>query len=205
MCGGIRGQESVVSYQSSVVSGGRHGRRNPKGAGNGASTQGGSGPGARDGAGRADPGGGRASERRRRPQRGRRQRERPYLPAVRSKPRRSPGASPRPRALICTQSRKRAGGDDHAGGCGGGGQGSGVRGTGQASVISSQSSVTEPTQYAIRTTSPAETIVPLTSLRRVIGERMSQSAATAPHVTLMTEAEATNLVSARAQSTRSLR
>jgi pyruvate dehydrogenase E2 component (dihydrolipoamide acetyltransferase) len=36
-------------------------------------------------------------------------------------------------------------------------------------------------------------------LRRVIGERMRQSASTAPHVTLMTEAEATNLVSARAQ------
>jgi pyruvate dehydrogenase E2 component (dihydrolipoamide acetyltransferase) len=36
-------------------------------------------------------------------------------------------------------------------------------------------------------------------LRRTIAERMSQSAFTAPHVTLMTEAEATNLVSARAQ------
>ena len=46
---------------------------------------------------------------------------------------------------------------------------------------------------------PSETVVPLTSLRRVIGERMSQSAFSAPHVTLMTEAEATNLVSARAQ------
>jgi len=70
---------------------------------------------------------------------------------------------------------------------------------GQASVISSRSSVTETTQYAIRNTPPAETIIPLTSLRRVIGERMSQSAASAPHVTLMTEAEATNLVSARVQ------
>ena len=40
---------------------------------------------------------------------------------------------------------------------------------------------------------------PHSSLRRTIAERMSQSAFTAPHVTLMTEAEATNLVSARAQ------
>jgi pyruvate dehydrogenase E2 component (dihydrolipoamide acetyltransferase) len=55
------------------------------------------------------------------------------------------------------------------------------------------------TQYALRTTPPAETIIPLTSLRRVIGERMSQSATSAPHVTLFTEAEATNLVSARVQ------
>lgn len=44
-----------------------------------------------------------------------------------------------------------------------------------------------------------ETIIPLTTLRRVIGERMSQSASSTPHVTLMTEAEATHLVSARAQ------
>ncbi len=50
-----------------------------------------------------------------------------------------------------------------------------------------------------RVSPPSETVVPLTSLRRVIGERMSQSAFSAPHVTLMTEAEATNLVSARAQ------
>jgi len=46
---------------------------------------------------------------------------------------------------------------------------------------------------------PSETVVPLTSLRRVIGERMSQSAFSVPHVTLMTEAEATHLVSARNQ------
>lgn len=46
---------------------------------------------------------------------------------------------------------------------------------------------------------PAETVVPLTTLRRVIGERMSRSAFSAPHVTLFTEAEATNLVSARSQ------
>ncbi len=42
-------------------------------------------------------------------------------------------------------------------------------------------------------------LIPHSSLRRTIAERMSQSAFTAPHVTLMTEAEATNLVSARAQ------
>jgi pyruvate dehydrogenase E2 component (dihydrolipoamide acetyltransferase) len=42
-------------------------------------------------------------------------------------------------------------------------------------------------------------VVPLTGIRKVIGDRMSQSAFSAPHVTLMTEAEATNLVSARAQ------
>ena len=46
---------------------------------------------------------------------------------------------------------------------------------------------------------PAGTLIPHTALRRTIAERMSQSAFTAPHVTLMTEAEATNLVSARAQ------
>jgi pyruvate dehydrogenase E2 component (dihydrolipoamide acetyltransferase) len=45
----------------------------------------------------------------------------------------------------------------------------------------------------------SDQIIPLSSLRRTIGERMSQSAFTAPHVTLMTEAEATNLVSARDQ------
>jgi pyruvate dehydrogenase E2 component (dihydrolipoamide acetyltransferase) len=42
-------------------------------------------------------------------------------------------------------------------------------------------------------------LVPHSVLRRTIAERMSQSAFTAPHVTLTTEAEATNLVSARAQ------
>jgi pyruvate dehydrogenase E2 component (dihydrolipoamide acetyltransferase) len=42
-------------------------------------------------------------------------------------------------------------------------------------------------------------VVPLSGIRRIIGDRMSRSAFTAPHVTLMTEAEATNLVSARAQ------
>lgn len=46
---------------------------------------------------------------------------------------------------------------------------------------------------------PGERIIPHSMLRRTIAERMSQSAFTAPHVTLMTEAEATNLVSARVQ------
>lgn len=44
-----------------------------------------------------------------------------------------------------------------------------------------------------------ETVVPLTSLRRTIAERMSASAYTAPHVTLFTDADAGNLVSARQQ------
>ncbi len=43
------------------------------------------------------------------------------------------------------------------------------------------------------------TTQPLTGLRRVIAQRMSQSAFTAPHVTLFTEADATDLVTARAQ------
>ncbi len=50
-----------------------------------------------------------------------------------------------------------------------------------------------------QTVTARETVVPLTGVRRVIGERMSRSAFSAPHVTLMTEAEATNLVSARIQ------
>jgi len=45
----------------------------------------------------------------------------------------------------------------------------------------------------------AETIIPLTGIRQIIAERMTTSAFAAPHVTLMTEAEATNLVSARRQ------
>jgi pyruvate dehydrogenase E2 component (dihydrolipoamide acetyltransferase) len=44
-----------------------------------------------------------------------------------------------------------------------------------------------------------EQIIRHTALRRTIAERMSQSALTAPHVTLMAEAEATNLVAARMQ------
>lgn len=69
----------------------------------------------------------------------------------------------------------------------------------QRSGVSDQPPTASATHYALRTTLPTETLIPLTSLRRVIGERMSQSASTAPHVTLMTEAEATQLVSARAQ------
>ena len=42
-------------------------------------------------------------------------------------------------------------------------------------------------------------IIPLKGARQVIAQRMAESAFTAPHVTLFTEAEATNLVSARAQ------
>jgi pyruvate dehydrogenase E2 component (dihydrolipoamide acetyltransferase) len=42
-------------------------------------------------------------------------------------------------------------------------------------------------------------LIPHSVLRRTIAERMSRSAFSAPHVTLMTEADATNLVSARAQ------
>jgi pyruvate dehydrogenase E2 component (dihydrolipoamide acetyltransferase) len=40
---------------------------------------------------------------------------------------------------------------------------------------------------------------PLSAVRRVIAQRMSESAFSAPHVTLFTEADATNLVSARSQ------
>ncbi len=68
-------------------------------------------------------------------------------------------------------------------------QGSGIRS--QRSGISGQPPVASATQE--------ETVVPLTTLRRIVGQRMTQSAFTAPHVTLMTEAEATNLVSARTQ------
>jgi pyruvate dehydrogenase E2 component (dihydrolipoamide acetyltransferase) len=45
----------------------------------------------------------------------------------------------------------------------------------------------------------AETVIPLRSIRGVIAQRMAESAFTAPHVTLFTEAEATLLVAARAQ------
>jgi len=60
-------------------------------------------------------------------------------------------------------------------------------------------------QYAIRNTqhatpaTPGEQIIPLSSLRRTIAERMTASAFTAPHVTLFTEADAANLVAARTQ------
>jgi len=43
------------------------------------------------------------------------------------------------------------------------------------------------------------TVEPLAGVRRVIAQRMSESAFTAPHVTLFTEADATNLVEARTQ------
>jgi pyruvate dehydrogenase E2 component (dihydrolipoamide acetyltransferase) len=76
-------------------------------------------------------------------------------------------------------------------------QESGVRS--QESRVSDQPPAPRNTQYALRTTPAPDTVIPLSNLRRVIGERMSQSAASAPHVTLMTEAEATNLVSARVQ------
>jgi len=69
-------------------------------------------------------------------------------------------------------------------------QGTGVRG--QELAIRAEPS-------AISHQPSASTVIPHSSLRRTIAERMSQSAFTAPHVTLITEAEATNLVSARAQ------
>jgi len=72
-------------------------------------------------------------------------------------------------------------------------QESGVRSQEFAEMDASRSTLHAPPS------TPGEQIVPLTSLRRTIAERMTQSAFTAPHVTLMTEAEATNLVSARAQ------
>jgi pyruvate dehydrogenase E2 component (dihydrolipoamide acetyltransferase) len=42
-------------------------------------------------------------------------------------------------------------------------------------------------------------LIPLSPMRQVIAQRLSQSAFTAPHVTLFAEADATNLVEARAQ------
>jgi pyruvate dehydrogenase E2 component (dihydrolipoamide acetyltransferase) len=73
-------------------------------------------------------------------------------------------------------------------GAGVGSQESGVRSRETASILVSQ---------AVQL--PATSFQPHSALRRTIAERLSQSAFTAPHVTLMTEAEATNLVSARAQ------
>ena len=75
-------------------------------------------------------------------------------------------------------------------------QGSGVRGQEPVAVTRPAPGRSPSGEGAVPS---SETIVPLTSLRRVIGERMSQSAFSAPHVTLMTEAEATHLVSARNQ------
>ena len=67
-------------------------------------------------------------------------------------------------------------------------QGAGVRGRESAATPVSQAAQL-----------PATSFQPHSALRRTIADRMSQSAFSAPHVTLMTEAEATNLVSARAQ------
>ena len=95
------------------------------------------------------------------------------------------------------------------------GQGSGARGQGSGDVQEQRSEgageqkgggVEEPdAQYAVRSAqhatpaTPGEQIIPLSLLRRTIAERMTASAFTAPHVTLFTEADATNLVAARAQ------
>jgi pyruvate dehydrogenase E2 component (dihydrolipoamide acetyltransferase) len=75
---------------------------------------------------------------------------------------------------------------------------------GQASVVRRQASASTPVSQVAQPSAtsfqfPASSFQPHSSLRRTIAERMSESAFTAPHVTLMTEAEATNLVSARAQ------
>ena len=74
-------------------------------------------------------------------------------------------------------------------------QASGVRSQESASTPVSQPAQLSATSFQL----PASSFQPHSALRRTIAERMSQSAFTAPHVTLMTEAEATNLVSARAQ------
>jgi pyruvate dehydrogenase E2 component (dihydrolipoamide acetyltransferase) len=80
-----------------------------------------------------------------------------------------------------------------------GDSGQGAGGRRQGSAATTTRAAPERSLSAERALPPSETVVPLTSLRRVIGERMSQSAFSAPHVTLMTEAEATQLVSARNQ------
>jgi pyruvate dehydrogenase E2 component (dihydrolipoamide acetyltransferase) len=79
------------------------------------------------------------------------------------------------------------------------GQGTGdrdqeIKAVGQPSIIADQAS--RLTDHDVPST---ETILPLSSLRRTIADRMSASAFTAPHVTLFTEADASNLVSARTQ------
>ena len=74
-------------------------------------------------------------------------------------------------------------------------QGTGIRGQ-----ESAPTPVLSPAQTPVSSFQlPASSFQPHSAHRRTIAERMSQSAFTAPHVTLMTEAEATNLVSARAQ------
>jgi pyruvate dehydrogenase E2 component (dihydrolipoamide acetyltransferase) len=70
----------------------------------------------------------------------------------------------------------------------------------QGPGIREQESGTTPASQTVQLpVSSNQPLIPHSALRRTIAERMSQSAFTAPHVTLMTEAEATNLVSARAQ------
>jgi len=74
-------------------------------------------------------------------------------------------------------------------------QASGDRGQESGAAPVSQAVQLPATSFQL----PASSFRPHSALRRTIAERMSQSAFNAPHVTLMTEAEATNLVSARAQ------
>ena len=76
---------------------------------------------------------------------------------------------------------------------------SGVRGTGPDGVVTRDDVEQARRATGARALQPGETVVPLSPIRQVIGARMAQSAFSAPHVTLMTEAEATNLVSARQQ------
>jgi len=77
-------------------------------------------------------------------------------------------------------------------------QGAGGRSQGSASTPVSQPVQLPAASFQLPASSKQQ-LIPHSALRRTIAERMSQSAFTAPHVTLMTEAEATNLVSARAQ------
>ena len=67
---------------------------------------------------------------------------------------------------------------------GGRDQGAGVRS--QEAVVNATPAAPTQSLPVERVLPSSETVVPLTSLRRVIGERMSQSAFSAPHVTLMT-------------------
>lgn len=76
-----------------------------------------------------------------------------------------------------------------------------IAGTGPGGTITRQDVEAARQQAAHNAPPPGlqETVIPLTAIRRAIGEHMAQSAFSAPHVTLMTEAEASNLVSTRAQ------
>ncbi len=65
-------------------------------------------------------------------------------------------------------------------------------------LLAAQSELPPETAPARQAGIPVE-VQPLTGVRGVIARRMSESAFTAPHVTLFTEADATNLVWARAQ------